>query len=217
MKKNIVIFAIMLLGTICCSAQTAKDLFRAMPDSILPLLSANSRADCTDFMESKMKAEVVNKFKEKSLMTDMTADYIALNLSESSTWQMKVLPMTDGSKIVCVINTTMGPTADSDIDFYTDKWMLLDRKDFIKLPAIDDFFKAPTTTDENDSTYIKYRQIRPQADMLLMKAMLGKTENTLTFTFTTPDYLSKEAAKDIKSFVRETIKYTWDNHSFVRE
>jgi hypothetical protein len=207
----------MLLGTICCSAQTAKDLFRAMPDSILPLLSANNRADCTDFMESKMKAEVVNKFKEKSLMTDMTADYIALNLSESSTWQMKVLPMTDGSKIVCVINTTMGPTADSDIDFYTDKWMLLDRKDFIKLPAIDDFFKAPTTTDENDSTYIKYRQIRPQADMLLMKAILGKTDNTLTFTFTTPDYLSKEAAKDIKPFVRETIKYTWDNHSFVRE
>jgi hypothetical protein len=150
-------------------------------------------------------------------MTDMTADYIALNLSESSTWQMKVLPMTDGSKIICVINTALGPTADSDIDFYTDKWILLAQKDFIKFPTIDDFFKAPTTTDENDSTYIKYSQIRPQADMLLMKAMLSKTDSTLTFTFTTPDYLSKEVAKDIKPFVRETIKYTWDNHSFVRE
>ncbi len=66
MKKNIFSFAIAVLLMSPLSAQTAKQLFRAMPDSILPLLTTNNRADCTDFMDSKMKAEVVNVFKEKT-------------------------------------------------------------------------------------------------------------------------------------------------------
>lgn len=150
MKKNIFIFAIAVFLMSPLSAQTAKQLFRAMPDSILPLLTANNRADCTDFMDSKMKAEVVNAFKEKSQMTEMTNDYIALRLSEASTWQMKLLPTNDSTKIICVINTVEGPVADSRIAFYDTNWAPYKTENYIKLPTTDDFFKAPQTNDEND-------------------------------------------------------------------
>ena len=37
-----------------------KDVFRLMPDSLFPTLSANNRLDMIDFMDSQMKAEVTN-------------------------------------------------------------------------------------------------------------------------------------------------------------
>jgi len=47
-------------------AQEAKTFFKNMPDSLSPLLTAVNRADCIDFLESKMKAEVTNRFGGKS-------------------------------------------------------------------------------------------------------------------------------------------------------
>lgn len=216
MKKYLFFFVITLFYALGTSAQTAKELFRAMPDSILPLLSANNRADCTDFIESKMKAEVTNAFKEKTVMTDLTTDYIAINLSVSSNWQMKVLPSSNG-KIICVVNTVMGPVADSNITFYTDKWTPLSAERFIKLPTMDDFFKAPIATDNNDSLCLRYTNLRRQADMLLIKAQLGKNDATLTLTFTTPEYLGWETAKEMKTFLREPIKYSWQKNKFDKE
>ena len=39
----------------------------------------------------------------------------------------------------------------------------------------------------------RYQNARLQDDMLLMKADLTGKDATLTFTFTTPDYMEKEA------------------------
>lgn len=217
MKKNIFIFAIAAFLMSPLSAQTAKQLFRAMPDSILPLLTANNRADCTDFMDSKMKAEVDNVFKEKTQMTDMTNDYIALRLSEASTWQMKLLPMNDSIKIICVINTVEGPVADSRIAFYSTSWVPYKTENYIKLPTIDDFFKVPETNDENDSVFTQYTNARHKCDMCLVKMDLSKEGNSLTATFTTPYYIDKTAIKEMKPFLCDVIKYTWGKQKFSKE
>ena len=42
----------------------------------------------------------------------------------------------------------------------------------------------------------RYQDARLQADMLLMKADLSGKDATLTFTFTTPDYMEREAAEN---------------------
>ncbi|GAE82385.1 hypothetical protein JCM10512_586 [Bacteroides reticulotermitis JCM 10512] len=62
-------------------AQEAKKLFVSMPDSLCPLLTSVNRADCIDFLESKMKAEVDNRFGKKSEMTDLSKDYIRMQMS----------------------------------------------------------------------------------------------------------------------------------------
>jgi hypothetical protein len=110
----------------------------------------------------------------------------------------------------------MGPVADSNITFYTDKWTPLSAERFIKLPTMNDFFKAPIATNDNDSLYLRYTNLRRQADMLLMKAQLGN-DNTLTLTFTTPEYLDRETAKEMKPFLRESIKYSWLKNKFDKE
>ena len=60
----------------------------------------------------------------------------------------------------------------------------------------------------------EYEDARRQADMLLMKADLSAKDATLAFTFTTTDYMGKEAAEKLKSFVRRPIVYTWNQGKF---
>ena len=87
-------------------AQEAKACFKNMPDSICPLLSAVNRADFIDFLESKMKAEVTNSFGGKSEMTELSPDYIHVKMTPQSSWQMKLLPTNDSTKVICVVRQT---------------------------------------------------------------------------------------------------------------
>ena len=71
-------------------AQEAKTVFVNMPDSLSPLLTKVNREDCIDFLESKMRAQVENRFGKKSEMTDLSKDYIRMQMSPQTTWQMKL-------------------------------------------------------------------------------------------------------------------------------
>ena len=62
----------------------------------------------------------------------------------------------------------------------------------------------------------EYQDARRQADMLLMKADLSAKDATLAFTFTTTDYMGKEAAEKLKPFVRRPIVYTWNQGKFEK-
>ena len=53
----------MLLPLSRAAAQKeARTVFVQMPDSILPLLTEVNRADCIDFLDSHMRAQVTNRF-----------------------------------------------------------------------------------------------------------------------------------------------------------
>lgn len=212
MKKSI---AFLFLATIwICSlhAQQAKNCFINMPDSMSSLLTSVNRADCIDFLESKMKAEVTNRFGGKSEMTELTPDYIRMQLTPQSTWQMKLLPVNDSTKIVCTVSTVCAPACDSDVHFYTTDWEELPSETYLSsFPVMDDFIMAaPDTVDIYD-----YQNARRQADMLLMKADLSAKDATLTFTFTTPDYIEKTTAEKLKPFLRRPVVYVWKEGKFI--
>ena len=90
-KKLVVFLFAVCMGIGSLSAQLAKTCFTNMPDSLSPLLTAVNRADFIDFLESKMKAEITNRFGGKSEMTELTPDYIRVQVTPQSTWQMKLL------------------------------------------------------------------------------------------------------------------------------
>ena len=96
-KKLIVFLFVVGMGIGSLSAQLAKTCFTNMPDSLSPLLTAVNRADFIDFLESKMKAEVTNRFGGKSEMTELTPDYIRVQVTPQSTWQMKLLSVNDST------------------------------------------------------------------------------------------------------------------------
>lgn len=200
--RIISLFALSVLFFLPAKAQEAKTLFINMPDSLSPLLTAVNRADCIDFLESKMKAQVDNRFGRKSEMTDLTKDYIRMQMSPQTDWQMKVLAVNDSTQIICTVATACAPVCDSRIQFFTTSWKELPASDFITLPSMDDYF---TPSDS-----VVYTTARVQADMLLTKVDLSKTDNVLTFTLTTPEYMEKETAEKLKPFLRRPIVYTWN-------
>lgn len=211
-KKLSVVLCLAFIGMGALKAQEAKTCFKNMPDSLCPLLSAVNRADFIDFLESKMKAEVTNNFGGKSEMTELSPDYIRVQMTPQSTWQMKLLPVNDSTKVICTVSTVCAPACDSHINFYTTDWKELPAASYLPaLPAMDDFiFQAPDTVD-----VYEYQAARRQADMLLVKTDLSAKDTALTFTFTTPDYMEKEAAEKLKPFIRHPIAYTWNQGRFI--
>lgn len=192
-------------------AQEAKTLFVNMPDSLSTLLTKVNRADCIDFLESKMKAQVENRFGKMSEMTELGKDYIRMQMSARSTWQMKVLALNDSTNVICTVATACAPACDSSIRFYTTEWKLLPESRFITLPAMADFLNTP------DSTAVyAFDEARRSADMLLMKADFNKENTELTLTLTTPDYLSTETAEKLKPFLRRPLVYQWKNGKFIK-
>lgn len=204
-------FAVGLFTSTSLWAQEAKTLFVNMPDSLSPLLTKVNREDCIDFLESKMKAQVENRFGKKSEMTDLSKDYIRMQMSSQSTWQMKVLALNDSTNVICTVSTACAPACDSSIRFYTDVWKPLTASLFITLPVMGDFLSTP-----DSAGVYEFDEARRSADMLLMKADFNKENTELTVTLTTPDYMSKEAAEKLKPFLRCPIVYHWKNGAFVK-
>ena len=54
-----------------------RDVFKQMPDSLIPYLSSNNRLDFIDFIDSKMDAEVANSLGGKSRMQKLTDKYVS--------------------------------------------------------------------------------------------------------------------------------------------
>ena len=91
MMKRILLLATLLVA-LAAHAQrpVMADLFRQMPDSLLPYLTANNRLDMVDFMEAGMKSEVTNMLDGKSQMTQLSADSLTLKLNAVLTVSMRL-------------------------------------------------------------------------------------------------------------------------------
>lgn len=210
--KKILIAITIVLSTFDLYAQEAKVLFGNMPEAVLPLLSSVNRADFIDFLESNMKAVVKNKFDGTSEMTDLGDNYIRIKVSGNSTWEMKVLPVNDSTKVICVVSTACAPVCDSHIEFYTASWKKIPLSDYIELPVLNDYFQLVDSTRLDD--YTLYLQ---KMDMLLATATLLKDSDTLAFALTTPEYVSQQSSteekplEDTAAFLHKPLVYLWSN------
>ena len=91
---------------ICASAQILmRDVFGAMPDSVLPLVSKNNRLDCIDFIENNMEAKVRNLLDEYVTLEALTNDYARFRTSASALMELKLLPTSDSTSVLCVVTT----------------------------------------------------------------------------------------------------------------
>ena len=78
-----------LFFCVSASAQTVREAFKAMPDSLVPYLTANTRLDLMDFMDAKMKAAVTNLLDGQTEMTFLSDDSLSIRMSEALTIEMK--------------------------------------------------------------------------------------------------------------------------------
>ena len=208
--RTLLLIIVSILGVVSVSAQDMKSVFIAMPDSITPLLTKVNKEDCVDFLDSNMKAEVKNRFDGTVEMKVLTEDYTLVQTSEIGTLEMKLLPVNDSTKVVCMVKTVCASACDSDIRFYASDWSKeLDAGDFLQKPSASVFFLPNDTLSEEGVL------IRKKADMHLMKASLSKDDVSLTFIYTTPDYLNKEdKEKMLRHLNQNPVTFQWKDGKF---
>lgn len=83
------LFFILYLFSVSASAQTVREAFKAMPDSLVPYLTANNRLDLMDFMDAKMKATVTNLLDGQTEMTFLSDDSLSIRMSDALTIELK--------------------------------------------------------------------------------------------------------------------------------
>lgn len=120
--------------SIIVHAQTIREVLPTMPDSICRLLTRNNLLDFPDYLDTQMKAEVRNRLGGNSEMQTLTEDYSLIRVSESSTLQLKLLPLSK-TKIILAVYTYFlnDSTADSQLRFYDLKWKSLPADKYINM------------------------------------------------------------------------------------
>ena len=85
------IMVAMMIGQASAEDLMIRDVFKQMPDSLMPYLSQNNRLDFIDFIDSNMKAEVSNMTGGTSEMTALTGDSLSIRMSEALRVDMLLL------------------------------------------------------------------------------------------------------------------------------
>ena len=209
--KKLIISLFFPLAALSVQAQEARTLFVNMPDSLCPLLSAVNRADCIDFLDSKMRAVVTNTLQ--LLVITREDGKLFLTVVDTDTGQaLRRLPLPgDTARVICAVSTVSAPVADSRIHFYTTDWRELPAEAYLSSgPAMNDFL--PAVPDSLDTP--RLRDALRQADMLFLRADLQADSTSLVWTFETPRYMSQEAADELKPVMRRSLVYKWENGQF---
>lgn len=202
--KQILTILILWICTMSVSAQEMKTIFVNLPDSIEPLLTKVNKEDCVDFLDSGMKAVVKNRFDRSAELKVLTSDYLQMQLSDVSTLELKLLPLKDSVRVICMVKTVCASACDSDIRFFDTKWNELDASDFLKYP-VEDVFYLPL-----DSLTDDVQELRAKADICLMKASLSADDSSLTWEYTTPLTLHKDDREKLIALLRkEPLTMQW--------
>ena len=160
-----------LLTISTVKAQSIDTLFTAVPMSELPLLERNARLDMLDLYNYKMAAKGENIFGGTSTMTKKSAHHIAVDLTESSRWEMMRLCSGTDTIYAC-LHTTYCPAGETKASFYHTDWTPADD---IALPAftLDDFW-----TGNSKIASERQEELRRKLTPLYVEARWEETEGT---------------------------------------
>ena len=205
------IFSILICAlALGVKAQEMDALFISMPDQNIPQLENAWRKDLVDLYKSGKDATLKNTMNGSSSLKKLTSDYLLLQATERSSIEMKLLPLVNNTNVICMIRTVNGPVADSQIEFFTTEWQPLAISDLFTPVDADWFIK-----DDTDKNSNAFQDAASRLDMDLIQYTLSPDNLTLTATYTTPLYLSKEDRKAVIPFIKESPKvYTWEKYHF---
>jgi len=205
MKKYVFLLIVNLCAAVASlSAQSPlmRDVFAAMPDSVLPMVTKNNRLDCIDFIENQMEAKARNLLDEYVVLEALTPDYARFRTSAVSLMELKLLPVTDSTHVLCVVTTAqVGDTVsalrlnDSNIRFLRSDWSVLSADSAItfSMPALERFVAgaAPDSLKfDYDQALSSLRTLHP------VQMSLSPDAPALTLTLQTA-LLSKEERRAV--------------------
>lgn len=208
--KKLLLAICLLLSLNGVNAQDMAALFTAMPDQYIPQLETAWRKDLIDLYNAGKEAKLKNTMEGFSTLKKLTADYLSIQITDNSTVEIKRLPLVNNTYIICVVNTVYGPVADSRVSFFTTEWKPLESADLFTAVTPQWFIREGV--DQKDENFLF---ATAHLDIQLIKYTLSPDNLTLTATYTTPEYMSKEDREQVLPYLKESPRvYKWEKSHF---
>lgn len=174
-----------------------RDVFAAMPDTLLPMVTRNNRLDCIDFIENDMEARVRNKVDEYVTLEALTPNYARFRTSASAFLELKLI----NDSLLCMVKTVEAGAdslrlQDSNIFFYTPEWKPLPTEHYFHMPVVEDFVATASLTADEARVIEALRYFCP------VRIALSPDAPTLTLIPQTAD-LDREQRPVAKRLLRE--------------
>ncbi len=100
------------------SAQSLREVWIEMPDSILPYLSKSQRTELADYVEMKAEPAVLSTFGDSVRIERMTNNYLLLKANEATRLEIKLLD----DNTLALVQTWMAPAAESKLSLFNLQW-----------------------------------------------------------------------------------------------
>ena len=181
MKKQLLTLFWLLLAVLPAGAQTLREVWVAMPDSLLPYLDKSKRAQLLELNDDRMPAEADNKLQGTSRLDTLLQNFLQVSASESMVLQMKLLPCQSAEgqevdSVLCLVQTLKGPCPESRVRLFSHSWELLSDTCYRdkKLLVCPDTISAERFAEllESISLVVWKSELPPDADELVLTPSL---------------------------------------------
>ncbi len=208
--KKLFLLVIALVLTVSVDAKSLRELWLAMPDSLLPTLDKNLRLELLDLVDMKVKPEVKNLLEEECRMDTLTSDFLEVTTSPLEKVQMCLLPMETGDSILCVVKKILGPAMESEVRFYDSQWNESEGNGYLPsdISQLSKYLKEkPDTLDED-----KYRELVSLIEPVMVSVTFSNLSDTLVFSVSIP--LASNDEKEKLNSILLQRKFKWGTGRF---
>ncbi len=208
-KKTLALLALALPLTAGAQSTAIERLFASMPDSLLPLLSENSRHEMLALASNGMEATVRNLLGDDTSLLTLSPTCLSIDTSKKGRTYLKLLAAADSTEaVVMLVRTAFAPSADSQAMFYDTRWQRLSSIELPRPSASDFWHEAPdslaTLASQGQALMqdLPFISIRPLPDeegveMEISQDVLGQEE------------------EDAASLLVHPLRYVWDGAAFL--
>lgn len=201
MRQKLYIVLLLCSLSISCGASIAKDWWLTMPAVLTPYLSKENKQKMIELSESNVKFSVTNRLGEQSRMDTLTADYLAVSLSEVARLEMRLLPC-DTDTIVCIVQTVFMPEKRSKVNFYDRNWVQKD----IALPEL------PVPARPDTMAQDEYQRLLRAMSVRTVYMRLAANAATLTMSYE-PHYVSVDEQRSLQKLIIP-VTFAWRGNRF---
>ena len=197
MKKTLIIICF-LTCWLRVSAQSLREVWIEMPDSILPYLSKSQRTELADYVEMKAEPVVLSTFGDSVRIERMTNNYLLLKANEVTRLEIKLLD----NNTLALVQTWKAPATESKLSLFDLQWQ---PKEAV-VEYNENIVKPDTMTDEefNDLKSLMYPRLK--------EYRLSPENNSLSVSWNYP-LLSKKELKRMVDFLKPQV-LNWTGRDF---
>ena len=197
MKKMLIIICFLTcwLGV---SAQSLREVWIEMPDSILPYLSKSQRTELADYVEMKAEPAVLSTFGDSVRIERMTNNYLLLKANEATRLEIKLLD----NNTLALVQTWMAPAAESKLSLFNLQWQPKEVVVAYKANIV----KPDSMSDED------FSDLKTLMSPRLKEYRLSADNNSLSVSWNYP-LLSKKDVKRVTELLKPQV-LNWTGKDF---